>query len=397
MPTIIAYVDHAKQIGGAEKSLVELIAHVDRERFEPVVLHRPGAVWAEEARQAGARLSPTVPESALYEERRTDLAGGPLSGLSRLTRAIGPVRTIARELPGLRPALVHTNSTKMHLMAGAAARLRRLPVVWHMRDLMTEAGARSWLKRAVRIVRPHVIAISEAVAGQFEGLSCQVHLIPNGIPLERFAPGPPPEGLREQLGLEPGAPVACIVGRLAPWKGHQVLLRAWARVVERLPEARLLIVGEVAFWDQSYEQELQDLAAAMNLDDHVRWLGFRDDVPDLLRLSDLLVLSSIDEPFGRVIIEAMAAELPVVATNAGGVPEIVVDGETGLLVPTEEDEPLAEAILEMLGDPGRAQEMAVAGRRRALERFDVRRVAEQVGRVYEEILGTWREAAAKGQ
>ena len=105
----------------------------------------------------------------------------------------------------------------------------------------------------------------------------------------------------------------------------------------------------------------------------------------------------VDEPFGRVIIEAMAAELPVVATNAGGVPEIVVDGETGLLVPAGEDEPLAEAILEMLGDPGRAQEMAVAGRRRALERFDVRRVAKQVGRVYEEILGTWREAAAKGQ
>jgi len=119
----------------------------------------------------------------------------------------------------------------------------------------------------------------------------------------------------------------------------------------------------------------------------VRWLGFRDDVPDLLRLSDLLVLSSIDEPFGRVIVEAMAAELPVVATNAGGVPEIVVDGETGLLVPAGEDEPLAEAILEMLGDPGRARKMAVAGRQRALEKFDVRRVAEQVGQVYDDMLG----------
>ncbi len=397
MPPTIAYVDHAKQIGGAEKSLVELIAHLDHERFEPVVLHRAGAAWAEEARQAGARLSPTLPETALYEEKRTDLGGGPLRGLYRLARAIGPVRAIARELRRLQPAIVHTNSTKMHLMAGAAARLRRLPVVWHMRDLMTEAGARSWLKRAVRIVRPEVIAISEAVAGQFEGLPCQVHLIPNGIPLERFAPGPPPEGLREELRLAPGAPVACVVGRLTPWKGHQPLLRAWAQVVERIPEARLLIAGEVAFWDESYGQELQDLAAAMNLEDYVRWLGFRDDVPDLLRVSDLLVLSSIDEPFGRVIIEAMAAELPVVATNAGGVPEIVVDGETGLLVPPGEDEPLAQAILEMLEDPGRAREMALAGRRRALERFDVRRVAEQVGRVYEEMLSTGRESRTREQ
>jgi len=290
MTRTIAYVDHAKQTGGAEKSLVELISHLDRERFEPVVLHRAGATWAEEARQAGGRLSPTVPETVLYEERRTDLGGGPLSGISRLARAVAPVRAIAGELRALRPALVHTNSTKMHLLAGAAARLRRLPVVWHMRDLMTEAGARGWLKRTVKIVRPRVIAISEAVGGQFEGMPCQVHLIPNGVPLERFAPGPPPEGLREQLRLEPGAPVACIVGRLTPWKGHQVLLRAWERVVERIPEARLLVVGEVAFWDESYEQELQDLAAAMHLDDYVRWLGFRDDVPDLLRLSDLLVL-----------------------------------------------------------------------------------------------------------
>jgi len=127
MAATIAYVDHAKQTGGAEKSLVELIAHLDRERFEPVVLHRAGATWAEEARQAGGRLSPTVSETVLYEERRTNLGGGPLSGISRLARAVAPVRAIAGELRALRPALVHTNSTKMHLLAGAAARLRRLP------------------------------------------------------------------------------------------------------------------------------------------------------------------------------------------------------------------------------------------------------------------------------
>jgi len=256
-----------------------------------------------------------------------------------------------------------------------------------MRDLLTEPGARGWLRRAVRMVRPHVIAISQAVAAQFEGMSCPVHLVPNGIPLARFEPAPPPEGLRRELGLGPRAPVACVVGRLTPWKGHQVLLRAWRRVIERVPEARLLIVGEVAFWEDSYEQELKDLAAAMKLDRHVRWLGFREDVPDLLRASDLLVLPSVDEPFGRALIEAMAAELPVVATRSGGVPEIVVDGDTGLLVPPGDPEALGEAIAELLGEPERARELGRAGRRRALEKFDVRRVAQQVGRIYQEILG----------
>jgi len=385
-PTTIAFVDHAAQIGGAEKSLLELAAHLDRARFEPVLLHQPGAAWVPEE-AGGLRFLPAVPRSSLYEDRRSELGGGVLSNLRRALKAGWLARGLAGELTRLRPALVHTNSTKMHLIGGAAARLRRLPVVWHMRDLLTDAGARRWLERAVQRIGPEVIAISAAVAGQFEGLPCRVHLIPNGIPLERFQPGPPPPGLREELDLPADAPLACVVGRLTPWKGHQVLLRAWAQVIERLPEARLLVVGEVAFWDASYEQELRDLATALRVSDHVLWLGFRDDVADLLRLSDLLVLPSVDEPFGRVIIEAMAAQRPVVATASGGVPEIVADGETGLLVPPQEHEPLAEAVATVLQDGSLAARLGAAGRRRATERFDVRRVAAQVGALYADLLG----------
>lgn len=385
-PTTIAFVDHAAQIGGAEKSLLELTAYLDRARFQPVILHQPGAEWVPDD-PTGLRFVPGVPPSSLYDERRSELSSGLRGNLMRALRAAAIVRGLRRELGALRPALVHSNTTKMHLIAGAAARLRRLPVVWHMRDLLTESAARGWLARAVRRIRPEVIAISEAVAGQFAGLPCRVHLIPNGIPLERFAPGPPPENLREELGLPPGAPLACVVGRLTPWKGHQALLRAWMQVIEALPEARLLVVGEVAFWDAAYEQELRDLATALKVGDRVLWLGFRDDVADLLRLSDLLVLPSVDEPFGRVIIEAMAVERPVVATASGGVPEIVVEGETGLLVPPHEHGPLAEAIVAVLGDPASAASMGVAGRKRALERFDVRRVASQVEGLYSELLG----------
>ncbi len=385
MTTTVAYVDHADQIGGAEKSLLELVAHLDRERFEPVVLHQPGAQWVPEA-AGDLQYIPGVPPSDLYDDKRGSLGGGLAGNLRRGVKALGIARRLGRQLRAIAPSIVHTNSTKMHLIAGAAARLQRLPVVWHMRDLLTEPGAHAWLARAARRLGPDVIAISEAVAGQFDGLPCTVHLVPNGIPLDRFEPGPPPPGLREELGLLLGAPLACVVGRLTPWKGHQALLRAWAQVVQRIPEARLLVVGEVAFWDSSYEQELRDLAAALRVEGHVVWLGFRDDVADLLRLSDLLVLPSVDEPFGRVIIEAMATSLPVVATASGGVPEIVLDGETGLLVPTHEHEPLAEAIATILGDRELAGRMAKAGHERAMAHFDVRRVARQVGEIYESLL-----------
>ncbi|MEA3400965.1 MAG: glycosyltransferase family 4 protein [Armatimonadota bacterium] len=386
MSLTVAYVDHAAQVGGAERSLVELVTHLDRERFDPLIMHVPDAQWLDEARASGARLVAAVPQSDLYDAKRDELDAGPISSIRRLAGAIRPVGRLFRALGRERPDIVHTNSTKMHLLGGMAARLRGLPVVWHMRDLLTEKGARRWLERGVRRVRPEVIAISEAVAGQFEGLPCRVHVVPNGIPLERFAPGPPPEGLREELGLGAG-PVVTVVGRLTPWKGHQVLLRAWPQVAERVPGGRLLIVGEVAFWEDSYQDELHALAQELGVGGSVRWAGFREDVPDLLRLSDLLVLPSIGEPFGRVVIEGMAAALPVVATASGGVPEIVVEGETGLLVPPGEHEPLAEAIVALLEDPARAEAMGQAGHRRALAHFDVRRVAREVAEVYEHVLG----------
>ncbi len=386
MRRTIAYVDHATQVGGAEKSLVELIAHLDQERWDPVIVHAPGAQWLRYAEASGARLHPGIPSSDLYEARRDELSSGVVANARRALSALEPVTGLWREIGGLRPALVHTNSTKMHLMAGAAARLQGLPVVWHMRDLLTEPGARSWLHRAARMVRPEVIAISAAVATQFEGLNCAVHVVRNGIPLDRFAPGPPPAGLRAELGLPEGVPVASVVGRLTPWKGHQVLLRAWPAVRARVPGARLIVVGEVAFWDEGYGAQLRALAEELGLGGSVHWAGFREDVADVLRLSDLLVLPSIDEPFGRVIIEAMSVGLPVVATASGGVPEIVIEGETGLLAPPGEPEGLADAIVAVLSDPARAHEMGAAGRARALEHFDVRRVARQVQAVYDTIL-----------
>ncbi|MFP4248745.1 MAG: glycosyltransferase family 4 protein [Armatimonadota bacterium] len=385
-PRTIAYIDHADEVGGAEKSLCELITHLDRGRFAPVVIHRPGAQWLRYAEGADAELRPGIPDSDLYDAKRSELDGGAVAGIRRMLAAMAPVAALHREFGAVRPAIVHTNSAKMHLIAGAAARLRRLPVLWHMRDLMTDAGARAWLRRAVRRIRPEVIAISEAVAAQFEGMPCTVRVVPNGIPLDRFAPGPPPQGLREELGLPEGVPVACVVGRLTPWKGHRTLLRAWPTVLKRIPEAHLVIVGEVAFWEDDYADELRSLAEELGIAGSVTWAGFRDDVPDVLRLADLLVLASTDEPFGRVVIEGMAAGLPVVATASGGVPEIVADGETGLLAPPKQPGPMGDAIAEILADRASAEAMGEAGRRRAVERYDVRRVARQVGEIYDELL-----------
>jgi glycosyltransferase involved in cell wall biosynthesis len=293
---------------------------------------------------------------------------------------------VRRALLRARPALVHSNTLKCHLMAGLAARACRLPVVWHMRDIVPEPGAWAMLARVARMVRPRVIAISEADARHVRPLGLPITVVHNGVPLDDFAPGEPSPALRAELGLRPEHRVLMVVSRLTPWKGHRQLLEAMPAVLERFTDARLVVVGTTAFWDDAYADELRTLAGRLGLADAVVWTGHRKDVPDLLRLCEVFVLPSRDEPFGRAIVEAMATGKPVVAGRAGGVPEICPDGECGHLVDPEDAAGIAEALVALLAEPDRAREMGLAGLARAREHFDARVTAEKVQSVYEEVL-----------
>lgn len=385
-PIRVGFVDHALQLGGAQKSLLELIAHLDRDRFEPVVVCSRGASWLDRPELRGVELAPVLQPTPLLERRRDDLGRSALADLRDALAGARLAAGLRRELIALRVDLVHSNTLKAHLLASVAARRARLPLIWHVRDILQGRAARGWLLRAGRLARPRVIAISEAVAAQFTGAGLDITLIHNGVPLDRFTPGPPAEDLRRRLGLSPEDDVLCIVGRLTPWKGHLTLLEAVAAVAARRPRVRLVVGGEVAFWERAYEDELRAHADRLGIADRVLWLGFRDDVPDILRLCDVFVLPSVDEPFGRAIIEAMAVARPVVATRSGGVPEIVAEGETGLLVAPGDASGLADALLALLSDPGRARLMGERGMARARECFDVRRVARQVQELWAGVL-----------
>ena len=369
-PIRVGFVDHALQLGGAQKSLLELIAHLERDRFEPVVVCSRGASWLDRPELAGVETAPVLEAAPLLERRRDDLGRSVVADLRDVLAGGRLAARLRRALAMLGVDLVHSNTLKAHLLSCVAARGARLPLIWHVRDILQGRAARGWLLRAGRLARPRIIAISQAVAAQFAGAGLEITLIHNGVPLDRFTAGPPPQQLRRRLGLSSDDDVLCIVGRLTPWKGHLTLLEAVAAVAGGRPRVRLLVVGEVAFWEHSYEEELRAHAARLGIADRVLWLGFRDDIPDILRLCDVFVLPSVDEPFGRAIIEAMAVARPVVATRSGGVPEIVVDGETGLLVAPQDAAALADALRVLLSDPGRAGQMGERGMARAHERFD---------------------------
>jgi glycosyltransferase involved in cell wall biosynthesis len=383
----IAYVDHATDVGGAEKSMTDIIARLDRSRYEPRVYCATDAKWLEGTGLEEATLERVFAPGGVLERKRDDLAPGLLGNAQAVGQAAAPVARLYRRFRRHQPHLVHTNTLKAHLLGGAAAWLARRRLLWHLRDILDEGNALGMLRRAARRFRPKVIAISEAVRRSLQGGEVDVVVVHNGTNLTAFRPSPRREALRAALGLAPEHVAIAIVGRLTPWKGHRELLRAFAEVAREAPNARLLVVGEVAFWEDSYGPELHELARTLGVGELVSWLGFRRDVPDVLAASDVFALPSIDEPFGRAVVEAMAVELPVIGTRSGGVPEIVVQGETGLLVAPGDAADLAKALLRLVRDADLRRAMGRAGRARATDLFNVDRTAERVQGVYAEMLG----------
>jgi glycosyltransferase involved in cell wall biosynthesis len=263
--------------------------------------------------------------------------------------------------------------------AGLAGRLARRPVIWHVRIAERDPLLDRLLARLARAI----VVNSQAVGRRFgRPAAGKVRCIHNGVDLARFTPQKAPPALRASLGLLDGAPVVASVGRFVAFKGYGHLLEAARSVHQAMPAAHWVLAG-----DGELRGTLEAQCRGLGLEAVVHFTGWRDDVPDLLALCDVFVLPSLSEHFGRVLIEAMAMARAVVATDAGGVPEIVVHGETGLLVPPAQPKALAEAVLALLENPARAARLGAAGRRRSEERFSLPRHVEAVEALYHEIIG----------
>jgi glycosyltransferase involved in cell wall biosynthesis len=360
---IVVVSNHGHVAGGGEESLLALLGGLDRRHWAPnVVVPSDGSVAAR-ARGLG------LPVSVI-----------PLPTLRRPGPAIlRSARALTRLLVATGAALVHANGSRAMAYAGVAGRLAGRPVVWHVR-----IGEREpLLDRALGALAARVIVISTFVARRFPpALGPKIRVVHNGVDLSRFAPRPAPAKLRRALGVPDEAPVVVSVGRFVAFKGYAHLLDAAALVERMRPGVHWLLVG-----DGELRAGLEAQTRCLGLEAQVHFTGWRDDVPDLLALGDLFVLPSLEEHFGRVLIEAMAMAKPVVATDAGGVPEIVVDGGTGVLVPPADPPVLAAAVLTLLDDPALAARLGAAGRRRAESTFSLASHVAAVERVYREVGG----------
>jgi glycosyltransferase involved in cell wall biosynthesis len=232
-----------------------------------------------------------------------------------------------------------------------------------------------------------VVAVSDSVGKEIlehNIPSAKVLIIPNGIDLDRFNSGKRSDTLRREFGIDPECTIIGTVGRLSQEKGHTHLLHAAEKVLQTHPDVVFLIVG-----DGPLRKDLQDKALQLAQGGSVNpflFSGVRNDMEEIYSLMDIFVLPSLTEGLPMVLLEAMAAQKPVVATMVGAVPRVVEDGHSGLLIPPGDVESLSGAIIDLLKDPHRAQHLAQNGYKRVRDHFSAKRMAEQYFEVYEDVL-----------
>lgn len=403
----ILYIDLGTSWGGSLFSLAQLLERLDRKAFKPVVLlaerspaiacfHNLGiqvvtiATFTVETAHTTALVGRIKGHGATSRLRGNHI----FSTLWQTGRAVRDILTrtlpltwrLLRAMKTVHPDLVHVNDAVFASRpALAAAWLARAPVVCHVRSL---GHFQLWDRLLARTVWRFVFISRWVAEDQAEhGVSpSRGRLIYNGIDPALYSNAPARHVARVAMGLPADRPAVAVIGRLVPWKGQDLFLNAMRRVAEKIPGALGLVVGETEDFSRDFGPKLHELAASLGLEDVVRFTGHLSEIPTVLAALDVLVHTSVaPEPFGRVMIEAMAAGLPVAAPAEGGSLEIVLDGQTGLLYPPRDASALADAIVRLLSDGQRAREMGEAGRARVAELFTLDRCVNGMESLYREL------------
>jgi glycosyltransferase involved in cell wall biosynthesis len=374
--TRILYVHGIEAIGGAERDLIALLKTLDRRKWEPHVVC-PGTGPFRE--QLDTIAVPTYALS-LPPWRK------PLAVFQRRSAVVHLEALVNR----LDPAMIHVNDIWWvpHTMRAIASRTSNpVPIVAHVRQEIEPAKVGRYELDRVEAV----IAISRQVEQSLMagGVSVKnVRTVYSGIDISERQLTHDGQAIRQMIRLPNGAVLLGTVANLFPRKGYEVMLRALPAILRAVPTVHYVIVGSD---DHNYADRLKRLAHELKVADRMHIVGFQDPVHPFLAALDLYVHPALMEGFGIAVVEAMAMGKAVVATTTGGLPEVVAQGETGLLVPPGDVESLAATVASLLEDRARREQMGICGRARAQERFSLDASVAHVEQLYGEVLATQKE------
>ncbi|MFX0198879.1 MAG: glycosyltransferase family 4 protein, partial [Candidatus Hodarchaeota archaeon] len=329
----ILYLNPTSEVGGAELSLLDLLKYLGKKKYHPIVSFPSEGNLRRELERKGieTKIIPFHPEIS-----RLSRENGKQYFHQFLTITLYLLPTIikmARFIQSRDIDMIVTNGIKCHFIGSMVSLMTRTKLIWHVRDLI-EGGWLKWMLRSMgRLFPDKIIANSYAVGSIFRR-NGRKETVYNGIDLSHFDPAIDGEKVRSMFNIAKDTKLIGTIGHFAPLKGYEELLEAMVEVVREGYNVRLAIVGDSIYpHSNTYKQKILSLVNSMGLRDRIIFTGFRDDIPELLASFDIFVLPSRSEGFGRVNLEAMAMGKPVISTSVGGIPEVVLDGVTGILVP----------------------------------------------------------------
>jgi glycosyltransferase involved in cell wall biosynthesis len=289
--------------------------------------------------------------------------------------------------------IVHTHNSKAGFIGRIAARIAGVAVVIHT---IHGFSFHEYERPPLRIL----YVLLERLAAKFSdrlitvstplkdwglrleiGREKQYCVIPDGIDIELFTVKTDLAKTKSELGIRPDSLIVGLVAKLWDGKGHHTLIKAMPKIIEELPQVKFIFAG-----DGYLRQDLENLVASLCLKDYTIFTGFRKDIPELTAIFDVAVLPSFFEGLGRSLLEAMVLGKPVVATDVGGIPEVVKHNKNGFLVSPGDSVALAEAIIKLLKDKELCQKMGEEGRRQINERFSAKKMVDDIEGVYQEML-----------
>ena len=367
----VLYVANATKIGGGNRVLMDLMCGLDSSRYTPIVV--------------SPDIGPLTDWATKHGLRHFVCQSGDWDGAAGLARRSAQLLNIVMKT---RASIVHASAPTCYRALGVAAWAARAVRVCHL-GFPPERGE----------IERSFLAGPDAVVGCYEGQAhdlaqrilrvtprCRVRGIPNGVDTDRFAPGGVDDLDEECVRLRAGASaVVAILGHISDVKGYPTFIEAAARIVQDRSDTRFLAIGGETVQDGD-RKALEGRIRELGLQDRFQFVGFRSDVPKLLRAVDVVALPSTQEGFPLAVLEAMACGKPVIATAVGGVAEAIDDGVTGLLIQPGRPEMLASALLQLLNDPPARTQMGHQARARVERLFSARIFAQRVQALYDELL-----------
>jgi glycosyltransferase involved in cell wall biosynthesis len=352
---------------GGQKSLYYLVRNLDKTVFCPCVVLPTDEDLARKLREGNIDvIIQELPKVTFLDFLSAIKAGYALSKL----------------IDKYKIHLIHTDGPRNTFYAGLVARLKRIPLVWHIR---VSDGDR--FDHLLAFIPQKIILVANSLRERFSGSAGDDKFVTiyNGVDPSKFNNDGQAIEFKKSLGIEESTLLISVFARVEPLKGQKYLIEACGRILSGLPKFHLIFMGEII--QREYQNECLQLAERWHIQDHVTFAGYRTEIGTILQATDIVVLPSLSEAFPRAVIEGMAAGRPVIATDVGGTSEAVEDGISGFVVAPGDSMALAEEILLLAGDRELRMTIGMAARRRVEALFSIEKNVRKTEQVYRELLG----------